>query len=114
MSVVIQLRRAGLVPHSSSKRFGVKVEICEDYTTHPRMGVCYPALVGERATIKQANTAAREYLRDELGPEQQARKWDEVYETGGRVRIRAIYRDDANDAKAIAWVEELSRDEEVL
>jgi hypothetical protein len=114
MSVVIELRRGGLVPLPPRKHFGVKMKIYEDYTTDPRMSVCYPALVGTWATIKQANKAARECLQEELGPKQEARKWDEVYETGGRVRIRAIYRDDANDAKAIAWVEELSMDEGLL
>ncbi|KAF5861728.1 hypothetical protein ETB97_012605 [Aspergillus alliaceus] len=45
--------------------------------------------------------AARECLRDELGPKHLARKWDGVYGTGGNIRIRAIYRDYTNNAKAI-------------
>ncbi|KAB8235765.1 putative sexual development protein (LsdA) [Aspergillus alliaceus] len=40
-----------------------------------------------QTTIKKANQAAREYLREELGPKHLARKWDGVYRTGGNILI---------------------------
>ena len=101
LSIVGKLHRGESVFCSPRKRFGVRLMIYEDYTTDPRVSVCYPALVGTYVTIQEANKAAQKYLQEEIGPKQDARKWDEVYETDGKIRIRAIYHDDANDARAI-------------
>jgi hypothetical protein len=89
------------------------LEIYEAFSTDPCIADCYPARVDVKSTIKKANTAARKYLRDEFGSKRDAQMWHEVYHDDGRVRIRAVYQDFANDAKAIAWVEEELVDEPI-
>ncbi|KAA8648371.1 hypothetical protein EYZ11_007325 [Aspergillus tanneri] len=91
MSIVIKLHRGKSVLFTQKKQYCVKVVIYEDYRVDPLVADCYPALVATKAIIKNANQAAREYLQEELGPKHVARKWDEVYETGEKIRIRAVY-----------------------
>ncbi|KAF5855168.1 hypothetical protein ETB97_009768 [Aspergillus alliaceus] len=112
MSIVIKLRHGEPDHVLQVKQYQVKVEIHENYTVEPLVAECYPALVATKTTIKKVNQATREYLREEMGPKHLARKWDEVYETGGKIRIRAIYKDHSNNAKAIVWVEEILMDNE--
>ncbi|KAF5857850.1 hypothetical protein ETB97_005194 [Aspergillus alliaceus] len=69
------------------KRYQVKAEMYENYTVESLVAECYPALVATKTTIKKANQAACEYLQEELGPKHLAQKWDEIYKTGGRIRI---------------------------
>ncbi|KAF7586407.1 hypothetical protein BBP40_008930 [Aspergillus hancockii] len=114
MSTVVKLHHGESARVIQVKRYQVKAEIHENYTVEPLVAECYPALVATKTTIKKANQAAREYLREELGPKYLARKWDEVYETGGKIRIRAIYKDHTNNAKAIVWVEEILMDNEEI
>ena len=90
------------------------MKIYEDFTTDPCIVDCYLACVAIRLTIKKANEAAQKALRDELGGKSNARIWHEVYEDDGRARIWAIYQDMANNAKAIAWVEEELVDEPII
>ncbi|KAE8384312.1 hypothetical protein BDV23DRAFT_189339 [Aspergillus alliaceus] len=111
MSTVVKLRHGEPACVVQVKRYQVKAEIHENYTVEPLVVECYPALVVTKTTIKKANQAAREYLREELGPKHLARKWDEVYETGGKIHIQAIYKDYTNNAKAIVWVEEILVDD---
>ncbi|GIK07211.1 hypothetical protein Aspvir_002867 [Aspergillus viridinutans] len=106
MSTVILLLHGKLNTPSYRKVYKVKMQIEEDFSVDPMMAACYPAEVETRATIEQANKEARRCIRDELGPKYASLKWDEVYDTSGMIRIRAIYRDEANDARALAWVEE--------
>jgi hypothetical protein len=108
---VIKLRQGKLVLFQQRQRYCVKMEIYENFTTDPCIADCYPARITARSTIEQANQAARESLGDELGQKEDARIWHEVYHDDGRVRIRAVYQDEANNAKAIAWVEEELVDE---
>ena len=114
MSDIIKLRRRKLVLFKQQRRYCVKMEIHEDFTTDPRIADCYPAHVATKSTIEKANQAAQNALMDELGGKPDARIWHEVYEDDGRVRIRAVYKDSANNAKAIAWVEEELVDEPVI
>jgi len=110
---VIKLRRKKLVLFKQRKRYCIKLEIYEDFTTDPCIADCYPARVVTKMTVDEANKAARKALRDELGGKNDARLWHEVYDGDGRVRIRAVYKDLGNNAKAIAWVEEEVFDEPI-
>ncbi|RHZ49400.1 uncharacterized protein CDV56_106152 [Aspergillus thermomutatus] len=106
MSTVIRLLHGKLETPSYKKVYKVKMEIYENFSTSPMMAACYPVEVATKATIEQANKEARRCIRDELGPKNESLKWDEVHDTSGMIRIRAIYQDEANDARAVAWVEE--------
>jgi hypothetical protein len=107
---VIKLRQGKLVL-LQHLRYRVMLEIYEGFTTDPCIADCYPAHIATKSTNKQANMSARKSLGDELGEKTDARMWHEVYHDDGRVRIRAVYQDSANNAKAIAWVEEELVDE---
>ena len=76
----------------------------------PMIATCYPATVATELTLAKANKAARDSFEDEFGGREDAVIWNEIYQNG-MIRIRAVYQDVANDAKAIAWVEEESDDE---
>lgn len=110
---IIKLRRKRLVLFRQRTQYNVKMEIHDWFTTDPCISDCYPSKVATKSTIEEANKAARGAFRHELGRKQDARRWDEVYEDDGRVRIRAVFRDMANDAKAIVWVEEEVVDEPI-
>ncbi|KAF4181079.1 hypothetical protein CNMCM8927_004860 [Aspergillus lentulus] len=106
MSTVILFLHGKLETPSYKKVYIVKMQIEEVFSIDPMMAACYPAEVDTKATIEEANKAARMCIRDELGPNNASLKWDEVFDGRGMIRIRAIYRDEANDARAVAWVEE--------
>ncbi|KAF4169695.1 hypothetical protein CNMCM6936_006854 [Aspergillus lentulus] len=106
MSTVILFLHGKLETPWYKKVYIVKMQIEEVFSIDPMMAACYPAEVDTKATIEEANTAARMCIRDELGPKNASLKWDEVFDGSGMIRIRAIYRDEANDARAVAWVEE--------
>ncbi|RHZ48400.1 uncharacterized protein CDV56_103031 [Aspergillus thermomutatus] len=106
MSTVIFFLHGKLETPSYKKVHKVMMEIYEEFSASPMRAACYPAEVGMKDTIEQANSEVRRCIHDELGPKNASLKWDEVYDTIGMIRIRAIYRDEANDARAVAWVEE--------
>jgi hypothetical protein len=106
MSTVILFLHGKLETPGYKRVYKVKMQIEEHFSVDPRMADCYPAEWDTKATIEQANREARRCIREELGPKKASLKWDEVYDTSGMIRIRAIYRDEANDARAVAWVEE--------
>ncbi|EAW20320.1 uncharacterized protein NFIA_099560 [Aspergillus fischeri NRRL 181] len=106
MSTVILFLHGKLESPLYKRVYKVKMQIEEGFSVDPMMATCYPAEVETKATIEQANKEARRCIRDELGPKKASLKWDEVYDESGMIRIRAIYRDEANDARAVAWVEE--------
>jgi hypothetical protein len=106
MSTVILFLHGKLETPSYRKVYKVKMQIEEGFSVDPIMATFYPAEVDTKATIEEANKEARMCIRDELGPKKASLKWDEVYDERGMIRIRAIYRDEANDARAVAWVEE--------
>jgi hypothetical protein len=106
MSTVILFLHGKLETPEYKRVYKVKMQIEENFSVDPRMADCYPAEWDTKATIEQANREARRCIREELGPKKASLKWDEVYDTSGMIRIRAIYRDEANDARAVAWVEE--------
>ena len=109
---IIRLRRRKLVLFKRRRRYCVKMEIYQDFTTDPCIADCYPARVAMRSTVEKANEAARKALREGFGGKSDARIWNEVYEDDGRARIR--YQDVANSAKAVAWVEEELVDEPII
>jgi hypothetical protein len=103
---VTKLRRRTLAPPVEQvTRYCVKMEIYEDFTLDPCIADCYPAYITKKPTVELANTAARKALEDELGPREDAYMWNEAVGSDGMIRIRAVYLDDANNAKAITWVE---------
>jgi hypothetical protein len=106
MSTVILFLHGKLETPSYRKVYKVKMQIEEDFSVDPMMATCYPGEVDTKATLEEANKEARMCIRDELGSKKASLKWDEVYDEKGMIRIRAIYRDEANDARAVAWVEE--------
>ncbi|KAF7180701.1 hypothetical protein CNMCM7691_009992 [Aspergillus felis] len=107
MSTVILFLHGKLNTPSYRKVYKVKMQIEEDFSIVPMMATCHPAEVGTKATIERANNQARRCIREELGQKKASLEWDEVYDTSGMIRIRAIYRDEAIDARAVAWVEEV-------
>ncbi|PKX91200.1 uncharacterized protein P174DRAFT_395145 [Aspergillus novofumigatus IBT 16806] len=106
MSTVILFLHGKLETPSYNKVYKVKMQIEEYFSIDPMMAACYPDEVGTTATIEEANKEARRCIRDDFGPKKAALNWDEVYDERGMIRIRAIYRDETNDARAVAWVEE--------
>ncbi|KAI9374449.1 hypothetical protein BJX61DRAFT_540795 [Aspergillus egyptiacus] len=110
MSTVIRLSQAQLHPPPGGKAYNVKAEICERFTTNPMVADCYPTVVATKATIKEANREARAFIRDELGSRREPEMWDEVFDADGKMRVRAIFLDEANNARVIAWVEETTSD----
>jgi hypothetical protein len=107
MSTVIRLLHKKLGPPSYKKVYRVMMQIEENFTVDPTIADCYPAEEQTTATIEQANKVARRCIREELGSKSDSVKWDEVYDTRGMVRVRAIYRNEFDDARAVAWVEEV-------
>ncbi|RHZ52488.1 hypothetical protein CDV55_104360 [Aspergillus turcosus] len=106
LSTVILFLHGRLETPAYKKVYKVKMEIYEEFSVSPMRAACYPAEVGMKDTIELANKEARRCIRIELGPKNDSIKWDEVYDTRGMIRIRAIYQSEANDARAVAWVEE--------
>ncbi|KAI9784804.1 MAG: hypothetical protein M1839_001534 [Geoglossum umbratile] len=89
-------------------KYLVKMQIHENFTRDPvTTGV---DSCGMKNTVGRANAAARMAVEDEFGSAEEAVKWDEVRQEDGRIKIRAVFIDAANNAKVEAWVEKVEVD----
>ncbi|KAH0556227.1 hypothetical protein GP486_005848 [Trichoglossum hirsutum] len=91
-------------------KYVAKMQIYEDFTYDPVTSGVYSC--GTKNTVERANAEARISVEDELGSPEEAVKWDEVRQEDGRIKIRAVYIDAANNAKVEAWVEKIEVDDE--
>lgn len=116
MADVIRLDREELVLFEKKTKYAVKGLIWSCITTDPadpRGPLVAPYSCD---TIREANQAAkewvtklgREFVQDENACARTAAvKYDEVYDSRGEIRIRAIYRDKEEHCKVVEWVEEI-------
>lgn len=80
--------------------YKVKRQVEEDFSLDPMMAICCPHEVDTQTKIEEANKEARECICNELGPKKASLNW-EVCDKSRIIRIRAVYRDEANDARVV-------------
>jgi hypothetical protein len=108
MHEILRLRQASRGEATAEKvtrlEYRVMMQIYENFTRSPVSDV-YPCLCATKKTVEEANGAARRALTDELGSKKDVWQWDEMLRADGTIKIRAVFLDLANNAKATAWVE---------
>jgi hypothetical protein len=109
MHEILRLRQASRGEATAEKvarlEYRVMMQIYENFTRSPVICDIYPYLCATKKTVEEANRAARRALTGELGSKKDAWQWDEMLRADGTTKIRAVFLDLANNAKATAWVE---------
>ncbi|CAD6590557.1 MAG: hypothetical protein ASARMPRED_004855 [Alectoria sarmentosa] len=93
--------------------YKVMFQIWENYTKGQggrNMGNWRPATTGAYSlgtyeSAKKANKKARKIFKIELGSKSDAETWDEHVRDDGTVKIRAVFINLTDNAKAVAWVQ---------